>query len=127
MARRTIVVADDSADLLEVTVLLLETLGHRAIGIRESKDILPTIRAERPDLLLQDVMMPGLDLPALVAMIRSLPETAGLPIVLFTASVEGDEVCREVGADGVLTKPFGLDELVAAIDEHTRPHVAQPV
>ena len=110
-----ILVVDDEASILRSTQLLLLDMGFDVVTCGEQSQILETLRKELPDLLLQDVRMPGLDLDKLVASIRSTPEIAELPILLFSASMDLDEVQERVGAVGILEKPFKPMEIVEAI------------
>jgi len=73
------------------------------------------LRRTRPAILLQDVYMPELDLDALMRQIRADRDIARTPVILFTASVEADDVVERVGADGMLRKPFDLEALEQAI------------
>lgn len=102
---------DDEAGVLHSTAALVRELGHQAVALRRHEDVCETIRRERPDVLLQDVRMPGLDLRALVERLRTDRDVPAVPIVLFSADLELEAVQREVRADAVLEKPFRLDEL----------------
>ncbi|HEX2022499.1 MAG TPA: response regulator [Candidatus Thermoplasmatota archaeon] len=110
-----ILVVDDEASILRSTQLLLLDMGFQVVTCADQSQILDTLRHERPDLLLQDVRMPGLDLDKLVASIRADPVLANLPILLFSASMDLDEIQQRVGAVGILEKPFKPVEIVEAI------------
>lgn len=110
-----ILVVDDEASILRSTQLLLMDMGFEVVTCADQAQVLESIRRERPDLLLQDVRMPGLDLERLVGAIRADPEIAKLPILLFSASMDLDEIQDRVGAAGILEKPFKPVEIVHAI------------
>lgn len=110
-----ILVVDDELSILRSTQLLLMDMGFQVVTCADQAQVLDTLRKERPDLLLQDVRMPGLDLDKLVGSIRSDPVLKGLPILLFSASMDLDEIQQRVGASGVLEKPFKPTEIVEAI------------
>ena len=114
---------DDEASILRSTQLLLLDMGFEVVTCGDQSQILPTLQREKPDLLLQDVRMPGLDLDHLVAGIRSDPDLKDLPILLFSASMDLDEIQQRVGAVGILEKPFKPMEIMDAI----RGAVAPPV
>jgi CheY-like chemotaxis protein len=102
-------VIDDEPDIRRVAALSLARVGKMDVvdagggleGLRKAV-------AEKPDAILLDVMMPGLDGPATLAALRSNPATAQIPVVFLTAKAMASEVERllGLGAAGVLTKPF---------------------
>src|SRR5437868_12475079 len=108
---RTILIIDDEDDIREVAALSLEaTAGWQIItassgleGIEAAAN--PT---RRPDAILMDVMMPGMDGPTTVRNMRQKPEIAGIPVLLLTAKVQGVDQRRSAdrGVAGVLFKPF---------------------
>lgn len=110
-----ILVVDDEASILRSTQLLLLDMGFDVVTCGDQSMILETLRKEKPDLLLQDVRMPGLDLDRLVAGIRAEPALERLPILLFSASMDLDEIQQRVGAVGILEKPFKPMEIIDAI------------
>ena len=110
-----ILVVDDEPSILRSTQLLLVDMGFDVATCSDQAKVLDTIRRERPDLLLQDVRMPGLDLERLVSSIRNDKEFARLPVLLFSASMDLDEIQQRVGASGILEKPFKPTEIVEAI------------
>jgi CheY-like chemotaxis protein len=118
-----ILVVDDEVSILRSTQLLLVDMGFDVVTCAEQALVLETLRKEKPDLLLQDVRMPGLDLDRLVRAIRSEPGLSQLPILLFSASMDLDEIQERVGASGILEKPFKPMEIVQAIAAAT----GQPV
>lgn len=110
-----ILVVDDEASILRSTQLLLLDMGFEVVTCGDQSQILDTLKRERPDLLLQDVRMPGLDLDRMVASIRAEPALRSLPILLFSASMDLDEIQHRIGAVGILEKPFKPMEIVEAI------------
>lgn len=101
-----VVVADDEPDVLESTAMVLQMNGFEVVPVGSASKILATILQVRPDVLLQDVFMPGLELAAHIAEIRARPELRGLRILIFTASTEAEDITRRLGADGYIRKPF---------------------
>ena len=114
MAR--ILIVDDEPMVLQSTQRLLASLGYETATVSDASRIVETIRAQRPDVVLQDVRMPGLDVEALVRAIRADPEVAHTPVVLFSASMEIFDLEERVRPAGVLEKPFKPEEAVAAIE-----------
>ena len=114
--RATVLVVDDNADMREYITRLLAP-HYQVRTAADGEEALASIRQQRPDLLLSDVMMPRLDGLGLVRQIRADATLADIPIVLLSArageesSIEG----LEVGADDYLSKPFSSRELLARV------------
>jgi CheY-like chemotaxis protein len=104
-----VLIIDDEADIRRVARLSLAKIGGMevldAAGGAEGTE---KAAAEAPDAILLDVMMPGLDGPATLRVLRADPRTAGIPVVFLTAKAMPDEVARllAMGVRGVLSKPF---------------------
>src|SRR6266516_252831 len=111
---RTILVVDDEPTLRETLVEALESDGFRFVSAADGREALTRFRAERPDLVLLDLMLPELSGIEVCRIIRA---ESGVPIVMLTAKdAELDKVVGlELGADDYVTKPFSLRELTARI------------
>lgn len=114
--RVRVLVADDDGEVARVVAEFLDRAGFEAAAVTEAPRLLGALRALRPDVLLQDVRMPGLDLAAHVAAIRADPALRGTAVVLCSATMELDDLARELRADGTLEKPFRGDRLVAYLE-----------
>jgi signal transduction histidine kinase/DNA-binding response OmpR family regulator len=114
-----ILLADDNADMREyVTRLLSQRWSVRAVA--DGMAALDAVRSDPPDLVLTDVMMPGLDGFALLRALRADPRVSQVPIILLSARA-GEEARLEgleAGADDYLVKPFSARELVARVGAH---------
>jgi PAS domain S-box-containing protein len=112
-----VLIADDNADMREYLINLLGTAGYDVRAVTDGRRALEAIRFELPDLVISDVMMPGLDGLGLLAVLRTDPRTAALPVLLLSAragqeaSIEG----LQAGADDYLVKPFAAAELLARV------------
>lgn len=115
-----VLLVDDEPGILRSTELLLHELGFETVSTTRPAEILSTLRRERPDVLLQDVRMPELDIDSLLVRIREDPVVGLTPVLLFSASMDLDEVQDRVGAQGYLEKPFKPDEVVRAIQRVVR-------
>jgi DNA-binding response OmpR family regulator len=111
---RTILVVDDEATLRETVVDALEAEGFKVSAAADGREALARFRAERPDLVLLDLMLPEMSGIEVCRIIRA---ESGVPIVMLTAKdSELDKVVGlELGADDYVTKPFSLRELSARI------------
>lgn len=112
---KTILVADDKANIRNLVRDYLEAEGFRVVIAADGREALYAARAEKPDLILLDIMMPemsGYDF------IKAYRKESATPIILLTAKLdETDKVLGlELGADDYVTKPFGMKELVARIN-----------
>ena len=119
--RPRLLVADDSADMARYLAdILADSYEVELVG--DGLQALAAARARRPDAVLADVMMPGLDGFALVAEIRSDPELKDLPVLLLSASAGQDSAVTglEHGADDYLVKPFDLADLRARLASNIR-------
>lgn len=106
---RRILHVEDEADIRTIAKLTLEALGGFEVESCESgADAIQRIAAFKPDLILLDVMMPGMDGPMTLNELRKLPEGARTPAIFMTAKAQSHEIAkfRELGAIDVVTKPF---------------------
>lgn len=110
-----VLIVDDEPSVLASTAMLLEDRGFVVVKLADASAVLDTMRRERPDALLQDVRMPGLDVDALVDAVRRQPDLRHTPVILFSASLDLEERAEKLGVDVVLEKPFRPDDLVAAL------------
>jgi len=110
-----VLVVEDEPNIRELVCLHLGLEGYACEGVADGQDALTRTEAERFDLLVLDVMLPGLDGVSLCRAVRRGPINGDVPILMLTArSQESDKVIGlESGADDYLTKPFGVRELVA--------------
>jgi DNA-binding response OmpR family regulator len=106
---KTILHIEDEPDIREVVRLALEEIGGFKVESCESgEDGLAKAQEFQPDLILLDVMMPGMDGPTTLHELRKIPELAETPVIFMTAKVQTHEIEQYagMGAIGVLTKPF---------------------
>lgn len=111
---KTILVVDDKASLRTMVKAYLTEQGFRVVTAADGQEALFVARAEKPDLILLDIMMPKIDG---YEFIRILGKEQDTPIILLTAKLEEtDKVLGlELGADDYITKPFGMRELLARV------------
>jgi DNA-binding response OmpR family regulator len=112
-----ILVVEDDPDIADLIRHYLEKSGHAVQLLGSGAAVLPKVRAERPDLIVLDLMLPGLDGLMVCQALRSDPATAAIPVIMVTARAdEADRVAGlELGADDYVTKPFSAKELVARV------------
>lgn len=106
---KRILMVEDESDIRTIAQLALETVGGFAVQMvgsgREACEIAPRFA---PDVILLDVMMPGMDGPTTMGKLRQIPETAKTPIIFLTAKAQPYEIAvlKELGAIDVIAKPF---------------------
>ncbi|MDR6973291.1 MtrAB system response regulator MtrA [Leifsonia shinshuensis] len=124
MTSRILVVDDDTA-LAEMIGIVLRTEGFDPVFCEDGALALDTFRTAKPDLVLLDLMLPGLDGIEVCGRIRA---ESGTPIIMLTAKSDTADVVKglESGADDYMVKPFNPKELVARIRTRLRPAPAAP-
>ena len=116
MAR--ILVADDDVDIRELVEFKLSTLGHDVVSVADGAAAVEACQAQRPDLAVLDVMMPGVSGLDAIRAIRADPALADLPVILLTARAQESDVETgfDSGADDYITKPFSPRELASRVE-----------
>ena len=111
-----VLVVDDQAPDLELASYLLEHDGNTVARASSGTQALRCIRSDRPDVIVSDLMMPGvIDGHMLAALVRSDPDTAGVPMVALTCSgtrLTSETVVLDAGFDGYLVKPIRAREFI---------------
>lgn len=112
-----ILVVDDDLDTLKLVGMMLQRQGYNIVAAINGAQALSKVPAEKPDLILLDVMMPDIDGFEVCKRIRSDPSYAGIPILMFTAKTQVDDKVQgfESGADDYLPKPTHPAELLAHV------------
>lgn len=116
--RHTILVVEDDRQILEILTILLKEQGYHVVRAREGKTALSLVRSARPDLIVSDVWMPGMDGFSLCEHVRADPAFTHVPFIFLTARDEKADMRRGMGlgADDYLTKPFEPEDLLSAIE-----------
>src|SRR5260221_7522744 len=113
-----VMVVDDEVDTLNLLRTILEISGYETVSTQNPMEALYMAQLHRPDVILLDIMMPGLDGFTLCKMIRLNPATVNVPVLFITAysSSDAQARCVEVGGDMVLPKPLSMQLLQEAIE-----------
>jgi CheY-like chemotaxis protein len=117
MENHHILIVEDEESLLKLESILLSSKGYRVTGVRDGLAALSEIEKSRPDLILLDIMMPGIDGFEVCRRIKENPDTKEIPIVMLTAKKSAADQARgaEVGADAYITKPFKSLKIIDVI------------
>lgn len=105
---RRLLIVDDDPMILEVIEMSLELAGWAVVSASDGHDALLKASAERPDAILMDVMMPGMDGPSASVQLSESADTAHIPVILLTAKAQQSERRQwaALPVAGVLVKPF---------------------
>jgi two-component system alkaline phosphatase synthesis response regulator PhoP len=129
MRRTQIFVIDDETDILELVRYNLAQHGYDVTCALSGEEALSQIRAGIPDLIVLDLMLPGLDGLEVCRALKHDPRTSDIPILMLTARSEEADIVSglELGADDYLTKPFSPRVLLARIRAVLRRRRSEPV
>lgn len=117
MPPKTILVVDDEKDLVELVGYNLEKEGFTVLRALDGEKALEIVRTRKPDLLILDLMLPGVKGLDICRILRGKPDTEAIPIIMLTAKSEDIDkiIGLEMGADDYITKPFNIRELLARV------------
>jgi two-component system, OmpR family, alkaline phosphatase synthesis response regulator PhoP len=117
MAKKHVLLVEDDEDILELLRYNLSEEGYTVDGAITGEDALRLIVTKLPDLVILDLMLPGLDGMEICKMIKRDPKTSHIPIVMLTARSEDSDIVAglELGADDYITKPFSPRVLIARV------------
>ncbi|MCA9728708.1 MAG: response regulator transcription factor [Candidatus Eisenbacteria bacterium] len=117
MTKEHILVVEDEEDIRELIAYNLEREGYRVTQVESGEEAISQALEAEPQLILLDLMLPGLSGLDVCRELRARPETADIPIVILSARGEESDVVTglELGADDYMTKPFSPRELVARL------------
>jgi DNA-binding response OmpR family regulator len=110
-------VAEDDQDIGQLLAHYLQKAGFIPTVVTNGRHVVPRVKREPPDVILLDVMMPGMDGLEVCRALRADPETASVPVIMLTAKGEESDriVGLELGADDYITKPFSPNEVIARV------------
>ena len=115
MGRPRILLADDDPRVLQVVSRYLDLEGYEMDTVADGESAVETATSAPPDLIILDIMMPGIDGIEACRRIRANAATAQTPVLMFSALSEEADAARDAGADGLLPKPFNLPTLAEAV------------
>ena len=113
----TVLVVEDNVANMKLASLLLRNAGHKVLSAVDAETGLTLARAERPDLILMDIQLPGMDGLEATALLKRDATTRAIPVIALTAlAMKGDEErIRAAGCDGYIAKPIRYKVFLAAV------------
>ena len=128
MARLRILVVDDEPDILELIGYNLTRNNYDMIGVASGEEAFASVRTSPPDLVVLDLMLPGIDGLEVCRRLKNDARTAAIPVIILSAKGEEADVVTglELGADDYLTKPFSPRVLLARIKAVLRRQQSEP-
>jgi phosphate regulon transcriptional regulator PhoB len=115
--KEKILIVEDEKDIVKVLEYNLQKEGFKTFSVADGEDALVSAKRERPDLIILDLMLPGMDGLEVCKSLKKESKTASVPVIMLTAkSQESDKIVGlELGADDYVVKPFSPRELIARI------------
>jgi DNA-binding response OmpR family regulator len=119
---KLVLVVDDDLGIMNLVFSTLEKRGYRVIGTKTARSALAVARTVKPDIVLMDLQMPGMDGFEGTRQLRADAATAAIPVLIVSASADEEDPYRalEAGADGFVAKPFDAQYLIDYVDKLTR-------
>ena len=123
-----ILIIEDNATNMTLAVFLLQFGGYTVLSATDAEAGLTLARDERPDLILMDIQLPGMDGLQATALLKRDEATRAIPVIALTAlAMKGDEErIRAAGCDGYIAKPMRHQEFLATIAAHLAEHEPEP-
>ncbi len=117
---RTVLIIEDEKLIIVSTQMVLESVGFQVESATDGEEGIKKAKEVRPDLILLDIMMPGIDGWETLKRLKRDPDTQAIPVVIFTARehARGHQKSAEMGAAGYFRKPFEPDELIELVEKH---------
>lgn len=117
MIEQLVLIVEDEEDIRELVSYNLQQAGYQVAGVATGEAALAVVDSRRPDLVLLDLMLPGVDGLTVCKKLKDKPQTASIPIIMLTAKGEESDIVKglNLGADDYVTKPFSPKVLIARV------------
>lgn len=116
--KKSVLLCDDDTDILELCKYIFEQEGFEAKVFSKMKDALEEVLTSPPDLILLDIWMPGMSGIEVAKLLKQNPKTSHIPILLFSANSEIEQLANEINLNGFIKKPFNTHELKSTIKKY---------
>ncbi|MEO5650503.1 MAG: response regulator [Ginsengibacter sp.] len=119
---KKVLVVDDNSDILWVVEIILKRYGFDVISTLKGEEVMSKTRMYNPQLILLDVFLSGIDGIEVCNTLKSTPETKDIPVIMFSAHTNLQDVMKFCKADDFVAKPFDSNELVKKINYQINVH-----
>ncbi|MDY0904992.1 response regulator [Pedobacter sp. CFBP9032] len=113
---KKILICDDDEGILDMLEMVFEDSPYTIIAEQNSLNVKGLVESQSPDLVVLDLWMPVLSGDQVLKILRKNPSTEDLPVIIISASREGQQIASKAGASGYISKPFDFDELMNMVD-----------
>ncbi len=122
MAKAKILVIDDEKEIIDTISLMLKARDYSVIPALDGQEGLEKAKSENPDLILLDIMMPGMDGYNVCLKLKSTKETKNIPVVIISGKAERDAIVKShsLGVSDFIVKPFNLPTLLGKVGKYIR-------
>jgi DNA-binding response OmpR family regulator len=117
---KRVLLVDDDPDILEALELLMVSKGFETEKVSSGKEVYKKIKEFKPNLVLLDVLLSGMDGRDICKKLKSQDETKKIPVVMISAHPAASKSIIECGAEDFLAKPFEIDHLFEKVDRHLK-------
>ena len=119
MKKNRILVVEDEESLLKLESILLSSKGYSVTGVMDGRSALEEVRANKPDLVILDIMLPEIDGFEVCRQIKEDPAINHIPVLILTAKKNSQDIARgqQVGCDAYITKPFKSAKVLDMVHE----------
>lgn len=119
---KKVLIVDDNSDILWVVETILKRYGFEVLTTLRGEEVMAKTKKHNPQLILLDVFLSGVDGIEVCNLLKSNPETKDIPIIMFSAHTNFNDVMKFCRADDFVTKPFDTNELVKKINYQIEHH-----
>ena len=117
MSKKKILVADDDPGIVEAMQILLEDEGYEVITTMDGENI-AKMYEKLPDLVFLDIWMSGVNGNTVCQKLKADEATKDVPVIMFSANRDTEQIARQCGADGFLSKPFEINQLMEIVKKY---------
>lgn len=119
--KKHIFIVDDDEAILDVIKIILDDNGFKTTIITDGDTFFNRIKTQRPDLILLDIWLTGIDGIEITKRLKTKPQLKKIPVIMISANNKGKQLALESGADGFLAKPFEIDDLLMIVNKYLQP------
>jgi len=113
---KRVLIYDDDEDILFLSGMILGAYDYSVEVRSRCEDIIHDIELTKPDIILMDLAIPMIGGEKGISLVRDSPSVKNIPVILFSANADIEEICKNTGADGYLKKPFNIEDLRKLIE-----------